>query len=167
MGWFSNLFSGSVGTLVDKVGDIADEFHLSGEEKRDFQIKMRQLIQSRDSEIEQTIRKEMDAKEKILVAELTQGDTYTKRARPTVVYAGLLMIFLNYLLVPLISRISGTANVQPFELPGPFWAAWGGIVATWSIGRSFEKSNASNKFSQMVTGAKRKSSLLGDDEAVG
>jgi hypothetical protein len=74
---------------------------------------------------------------------------------------------LNYLVVPLVSRISGTADVQPFPLPGPFWAAWGGIVATWSIGRSFEKSNASNKFSQMVTGTKGKSSLLGDDKAVG
>jgi len=167
MGWFTSLFSGGIGTIVDKVGDIADEFHLSGEEKQEFQLKMRQLIQSRDSEIEQTIRKEMDSKEKILVAELTQGDNYTKRARPTVVYGGLVMIFVNYLVVPLVSRISGTVNPEPFTLPGEFWAAWGGIVATWSIGRSFEKSNASNKLSRLVTGEKKRSSLLGDDEAVG
>ena len=166
MGWFSTLFSGSVGKLVDKVGDIADEFHLSGEEKREFQLRMQQLIQSRDSEIEDTIRKEMDSKEKILVAELTQGDSYTKRARPTVVYGGLVMIFVNYLVVPLISRLTGN-TADPFPLPGEFWVAWGGIVATWSIGRSFAKSNASNKFSRLVTGEKRQSRLLGDDEAVG
>jgi len=134
MGWFTSLFSGGIGTIVDKVGDIADEFHLSGEEKQEFQLKMRQLIQNRDSEIEQTIRKEMDSKEKILVAELTQGDAYTKRARPTVVYGGLVMIFINYLIVPLISRISGAANPDAFPLPEEFWIAWGGIVATWSIG---------------------------------
>lgn len=165
MGWFSTLFSGGASDIVDKVADVVDGFHLSGEEKQEFNIKLQQIVAARDSEIEQTIRKNLEAKERILVAELQQGDSYTKRARPSVVYFGLFMIAMNYLVVPLISVISGN-GIQSFPLPTEFWAAWGGIVGTWAIGRSFEKAGASNRMSRAVTG-NQKPSLLDDDGAVG
>ena len=163
MGWFSKLLSGSTGGLVDKVAGAIDDLHLSGEEKQKFKLEFEALLQKRDSEIEQTMRAEMQAKERTLVAELTQGDNYTKRARPTVVYAGLAFIFFNYIVVPVIARVNG-ADYKPLDLPPEFWYGWSGIVATWSIGRSFEKSNASNKFSRAVTGSNRISSLLDDDD---
>lgn len=159
MSWFSDLFSGGAGTIIEKVSDTIDQFHLSGEEKQQFKIQLQTLMQARDSEIEQTMRKNLEARERILVAELQQGDTYTKRARPTVVYFGLVMIALNYFFVPLISQLTG-GEAQTFPLPGEFWAAWGGIVATWAIGRSFEKRGARNKTTQHITGTKPISSLL-------
>ena len=169
MGWFTDLFAGGVGDVVEKVGDTIDKFHLSGEEKQAFKLELQRTLLQRESEIEQTIRKNLEAKERILVAELQQGDNYTKRARPTVVYFGLLMIALNYFLVPAVILISGKDVIPEdfFKLPGEFWAAWGGIVATWAVGRSFEKANSSNKFSRMITGNKKQASLLDDDEAVG
>ena len=55
-----------------------------------------------------------------------------------------------------------------FPLPEEFWVAWGGIVATWAIGRSFEKTQSSNHFSRFVTGNRqRRPSILDDDQAVG
>ena len=39
MSWFSELFSGGVGDVVEKVGNTIDEFHLSGEEKQEFKLK--------------------------------------------------------------------------------------------------------------------------------
>ncbi|MCK5380279.1 MAG: hypothetical protein KAJ81_02340, partial [Candidatus Latescibacteria bacterium] len=81
MSWFTKIFSGSVGTLVEQVGGVVDQFHLSGEEKQRFKLELEALLQKRDSEIEETIRTELQAKERVLVAELTQGDSYTKRAR--------------------------------------------------------------------------------------
>ena len=117
MGWLSNIFSGGVGDIVDKVGDTIDKFHLSGEEKQKLKMEMQKIIQQRESEIEETIRQELSSKERIMVAELQQGDDYTKRARPTVVYAGLLFIFFNYILVPVAQSILG-ADVEPFPLPG-------------------------------------------------
>ena len=166
MSWFTNLFAGGASDVIEKVGNVVDSFHLSGEEKQQFKIQVQQLVAARESEIEQTIRKNLEAKERILVAELTQGDSYTKRARPTVVYFGLLMIGLNYFLVPLVSLISGNQSPITFDLPTEFWAAWGGIVATWAVGRSFEKVGAGNRVTQAITGSK-KVSLLDDDSAVG
>lgn len=189
MSWFSQLFAGGVGDVIEKVGNTIDEFHLSGEEKQKFKLELQQLLMKRESEIEQTIRKNLEAKERIIVAELQQGDSYTKRARPTVVYFGLILIALNYFLLPAGLLLSGNSDMLEncekktnaenvvieescnretlFPLPEEFWVAWGGIVATWAVGRSFEKTNASNKLSRAVTGNSKRTSLLDDDEAVG
>ncbi len=159
MGWFTKIFSGSVGTLVEKVGGVVDGFHLSGEEKQKFKVEMEALLQKRDSEIEETIRTQLQAKERILVAELTQGDSYTKRARPTVVYAGLGFIFYIYCLVPVVAQIFN-AQMPMMELPTAFWAGWSGIVATWSIGRTVEKRGGGNRVTRAITGSR-----LFDDDA--
>jgi len=147
MGLIGNILSGGLGSVVEKVGDIADKFHLSGEEKNEFKLQLEALLQKRDAEVEETIRTELGAKERVLVAELTQGDSYTKRARPTVVYAGLVMIFFNYTIAPII-------GVGALELPVAFWGSWGGIVATWSIGRSAEKRGTRSKLTSAITGSK-------------
>jgi len=164
MSWITNLLGGSVGTLVGQVGGIVDQFHLSGEEKQRFKLELEALLQKRDSEIEETIRTELQAKERVLIAELTQGDNYTKRARPTVVYAGLGFILLNYCIIPAIQSLTG-AVVEPFKLPTEFWAGWSGIVMTWSIGRSMEKRGARNRLTSVITGSG--TSRLLDEEAKG
>jgi hypothetical protein len=165
MSLISKVFSSGFGDVVGKVGDVVDRFHLSGEEKQRFKLEMEALLQKRDSEVEQTLRSELQAKERILVAELQQGDAYTKRARPTVVYAGLAFTLFNYTIVPVISKMNGI-DIAPLELPPEFWYGWSGIVATWSVGRTMEKRGASNKFSRAVTGNQR-SSLLDDEPAKG
>jgi len=169
MGWLSTILGGSAGSIVKEVGNIADRFHLSGEEKQQFKLEMESLLQKRDSELEQTLRQELQAKEQVLVAELSQGDNYTKRARPTVVYFGLGLIFLNYCLIPGLQLLMGAQSSCPtgsnptdchiaggIELPAEFWWAWGGIVGTWAIGRSFEKAGASNRLIRAVTGSQER-----------
>lgn len=151
MNWIGRIFGGSIGTVVEQLGSVADKFHLSGEEKQQFQLEMKTLLQKRDSEIEETMRSELQAKERILVAELTQGDNYTKRARPTVVYAGLVFILFNYCLVPVVSKLLGS-DVSPMSLPPEFWYGWSGIVATWSVGRSLEKKGSKNQVTRAITG---------------
>jgi hypothetical protein len=165
MSWFTNLFAGSAGSLVEKVGNVVDEFNLSDEEKQQFKLEMEALMQKRDSEVEQTLRTELQTRERILVAELQQGDSYTKRARPTVVYAGLGFIFFNYVLVPSIAALLAS-TIEPFKLPTEFWLGWSGIVATWSVGRTFEKRGAQGSLTRAITGSTQRSSLL-DDEKVG
>lgn len=144
-----------------------DKFNLSGEEKQQFQLEMEALIQKRDSEIEASIRSELQSKERVLVAELAQGDSYTKRARPTVVYAGLLFIFINYCLVPIVGKIAIGVTIDEIPLPTNFWLGWSGIVATWSIGRSFEKSGVQNSVTRALTGSSATSKLLGETEVKG
>lgn len=165
MSWLGDKIASGVGGLVSSIGGVADRFIQTADEKAAFTLEVEKLIQKRDSEIEQTIRAELQAKERILTAELNQGDNYTKRARPTVVYAGLGFIFINYVLFPFAALIAtafdAKIEVEPLaDLPTQFWAAWGGICATWSIGRSMEKRGTQNAATRAVTGSKSASKLL-------
>ncbi|HEY3698866.1 MAG TPA: 3TM-type holin [Spongiibacteraceae bacterium] len=174
MSWISDFIGGGAANVIGEVGKIVDQFHMSDQEKTQFKLEMEALLQKRDSEIEQSLRSEMESKERVLVAELNQGDNYTKRARPTVVYSGLAFIFLNYCIIPSVQflRDKPPLHCEPdaarcyvasgVQLPQEFWWAWAGIVGTWSIGRSFEKNGASNRVTNMITGSKGP-----DDESVG
>lgn len=166
MSWISKLLGGSLGNIVGEVGNVVDKFHLSGEEKQKFMLEMEALVQKRDSEIENTMRTELKAKQDILVAELIQGDNYTKRARPTVVYAGLGFIVFNYCLIPMLGLVFNGVSFPALSLPPEFWYGWSGIVATWSVGRSMEKRGASNKVSRAITGVSATSKLIVDDDEV-
>ena len=166
MSWLGKIFAGGAGSLIESVGNVADKFITTDDERNEFKLEIEALLQRRDSEIEQTIRAELSAKERMLIAELKQGDSYTKRARPTVVYVGLAFIGLNYILMPLIGRLAGlfsdaAIDTSPLaDLPMEFWAAWGGICATWSIGRTAEKRGSRHPAVEKITGNDTHTRLL-------
>ena len=149
--FISKILGGSLGEVVSSVGNTVRKFVTTDTDRMQMQVELELILQKRDSEIERTIQSELNAKEKIIVAELQQGDTFTKRARPTTVYFGLVVIFYNYCLIPTIQIVKGVP-LQQFILPTEFWCAWGGIVATWSIGRSSEKRGTRNKVTSFITG---------------
>ena len=163
MSWLSNLFSTRVESFVEQAGLVADESNLSHEQRSQYKAQIESTLQKRDATIEKAIRAQLLAREQSLLKELNQGDSYTKRARPTVVYAGLVFIGLNYVLVPIVSDIFG-ARMTEFKLPAEFWYGWSAIVGTWSIGRTFEKRGAASKLIQNITGSKPVSRLLDDNE---
>jgi hypothetical protein len=103
------------------------------------------------TDVEATYRKEIEAKERVLVAELQQGDNFTKRARPTVVYFGLLVLLLNHVVLPWVAHFAGQA-IPAINIPTEFWLGWSGIVATWVIGRTAEKRGSANKVVGLITG---------------
>jgi len=152
-GFVSKLTGIFSGGILDSIGSVADRFIQTDDEKSAFKLEVEKVLQKRESEVEQTIRTELKAKENIIVAEMAQGDKYTKRARPTLIYFGLLVIFFNYCFVPVIQLLMSVA-VEPFILPGEFWLAWGGAVSVYSVGRSVEKRGTRNKFTQAVVGSK-------------
>ncbi|MBI9061790.1 MAG: hypothetical protein JEZ14_07360 [Marinilabiliaceae bacterium] len=107
---------------------------------------MEQLTQKREGEIEQTIRAELKAQEHILVAELQQGDGYTKRARPTVIYVGLLFILLElfgirHIVLDQLDLGENALNIIQGSdaIFKTFLAAWAGVVGVYAVGRSMEK----------------------------
>ena len=159
MSWFKTLFTGGLGKVTESIGRMIDERNFSDEEKGELKLKMQMLVQNEFMAMEETARTELQAKERIIIAELTSGDSYTKRARPTIVYAGLLFIFINYVLFPIMTHYTGTLS-PALELPSEFWVAWGGICATYSIGRSLEKRGSSNKAVRAATGSKKAINLL-------
>ena len=126
------------------------------------------LIEDRDDTI-------VGHQKDIIVAEMQQGDNYTKRARPTVVYAGLVFMAVVYVIIPSIIKvilaisiatkapgelattkavIAELAGLTRLELPQEFWWAWSSVVGIWAIGRTAEKRGMANKLVQMITGNK-------------
>ena len=137
--------------VLPSIVEIIGRSEMAAAEKTKLQAEIVDALRQREAEIEKTIQQEMAARERVLTAELQQGDTYTKRARPTVVYFGLMIIAFNYCFVPLVQQISGY-TVTPFTLPHEFWYAWGGVVATWFVGRSAERGGFRNKLTSVITG---------------
>ncbi|WP_340113173.1 holin family protein [Maribellus mangrovi] len=153
MDLFKKLFSKGITDVVDSVGNVIDRFTLSKEEKQEFKLEMQSRMMKLEGELEETYRKELDARQEIIKAELAQGDKYTKRARPTIVYSGLAFIFLVYVIVPVIAYISGANEMPDIQLPNEFWWAWGTVVGVYGVGRSAEKMGITNKLTNYMTGS--------------
>lgn len=153
-----------LGSAFDFAKGIMDRFwpkQASEQEKMAVVAQMVPMIETRENAV-------IDAQKSIIVAEMQQGDNYTKRARPTVVYAGLAFIGLVHVILPFALKIiavfaigdltsgqlSDLKDLMSVELPGEFWAAWGAVVSIWSIGRSAERRGMSSKLVEMITGGK-------------
>jgi hypothetical protein len=169
MSIFSKLFSGGISDVVDSVSGVIDKFTLSKEEKEEIKLEMQSKLMQVEKEMEETYRTELETRSDIIKSELAQGDAYTKRARPTIIYAGLLFIFIVHVLVPVIAYIAGTnpSNMPDINLPNEFWWAWGTVVGVYGAGRSAEKLGVVNKFTQAATGSgafratKQKENIMG------
>jgi hypothetical protein len=154
-----NLASILGSNLGEVVKDVVGTFKLSPEKKAELQAevdKNAHEIAVKEYELqvklEDSVQSLIDAQKSIIVAEMQQADTFTKRARPMMVYAGLLFIFLNHVILPYISYFVGK-NVPPIVLPDQFWWAWTGVCGIWMIGRSAEKMGNTSKLVKQITGS--------------
>ena len=153
-----------VGSAADLAKNVMDRFwpkSMDEGEKASAAMELEKLIQARDTQLTQASRD-------IIVAEMQQGDKFTKRARPSIVYFGLLVIGWNYMLIPTVNRILEWITIMqgktiaimlfklsPLDLPAEFWAAWGMVCSVWSIGRTMERRGHTNKIVEMITGKKK------------
>ena len=119
------------GDTLSAVKSVAQKFIGNPAQQQQFELEMETLLQKRESEIEQTLRQHMTMTQEVIKAEMAQGDTFTKRARPMLVYWGMALITVSY--------IVGLFKGQILPLPDNFWYAWGGVVSVWIAGRSAEK----------------------------
>ena len=157
MSFIKDFFSGGIEGVGKAVRGVLDELRVDDEEKAAAALKLEALFQADRMAREETHRKEIEAQQAVLVAELQQGDTFTKRARPSIVYAGLAMMAWNFCIVPSIAffaALNGYAGpeVTPVDLPVGFWASWGGVTATWSIGRTRERMGKQDRVTKAILG---------------
>lgn len=145
------IVSALSGNVIESVGNVVDKFVTTDAEKTAAKLEMSKVILSHVEQAETSIRAEMDAKRAVIVAEMQSGDAYTKRARPTVVYGGLLAIFINHVVAPWLAVLSGAEPPQ-INLPDQFWWAWGGVVSVWFIGRSAERRGIQHELIKQITG---------------
>lgn len=155
MGLLGGIIGSTLGKVLGEVRGVIDDFHHSGEEKDETMLAIEAILTTRLTEAETTLRTEIEAKSAIMVAEMNQEDKYTKRARPTVVYSGLVLIFLDF-----VVRVLAFFFMPDLPLPSgfvevSFLATWGSVVGVYSIGRSAEKRGVVNRAVSTITGAKR------------
>lgn len=139
----------AVSSVSDFAGNILDRFwpkSMDPADKAKAQIELQHLISARDNSL-------IDAQKSIIVAELQQSDNYTKRARPTIIYAGLGFIFLVHVAAPIAAAFT-SINFPNLVLPEAFWWSWGGICSVYAVGRSAEKKGVQNNLINMITGGK-------------
>lgn len=154
MSWITEIIGGGFQGIASGVSDILGAVGIdNSKDKHKISLKIQELVALKAAAVAKQIHKETEAKERILVAELTQGDNFTKRARPTVVYSGLGIVFINHMVLPWISFFLGM-NIPIIDIPDIFWTGWSGIVMTWSIGRTMEKRGSENKLVKLITGSK-------------
>tara|TARA_Y100000310_G_C20364264_1_gene660430 strand:- start:232 stop:702 length:471 start_codon:yes stop_codon:yes gene_type:complete len=125
-------------SLVGAGVEVFDDLHTSEEEKATAKLRLEKVLTARMISINEAVEARLAMVADIIKSEMASGDNYTKRARPTLVYFGMLVIFFNYCLVPAVQAIGGGV-VEPFVLPMEFWIAWGGTVGIWSAGRTAER----------------------------
>ncbi|GAG93880.1 unnamed protein product, partial [marine sediment metagenome] len=158
----------SVLSVIESVGGIAGRIidrvlpeKMKDAERADAILKISQMIDERDNTL-------INAQRDIIVAELEQGDKFTKRARPTIVYTGLAVMIFNYALIPFISRcvewyviaqggdITIFASLTMINMPDAFWYSWSGVVGVYAVGRTAEKRGARGKLISWITGKDNK-----------
>lgn len=131
-----DFFSG----LIKPAFDLVDDLVTTDEERMKLKNKLMEIQNQANEKLLEYESKVVEAKSKIMVAELQQGDNYTKRARPTVLYGGLIILLLNYVILPWIAYFTGKV-IPSINLPDMFWVAWGGTASVYTFSRTKEKIN--------------------------
>jgi len=153
------VFDFGIGNVADLVKTAINKWGPPDPaDKLKAEYEMTALLQQREDAL-------INAQREIIVAEMAQGDNFTKRTRPTVVYAGLFFIFLVHVFFPITKAFVLLAKNLPKEtieainiasqitLPAEFWWAWTGLCGIWMVGRSYEKQGTTNKVISMITGS--------------
>jgi len=136
-----------IGSVANAAKAIANKFlpdKMSEADKAQAQLGIQGLLTERDNTVDKSRRD-------IIVAELNQGDNYTKRARPTIVYGGLVFIGLVHVVFPMLKAFF-QIDTPEISLPSEFWWTWGGVTGAYSLGRSAEKRGVKNKLVGAITG---------------
>ncbi len=145
-----------VGPIAEFAKSIVDRFFppaATEQEKAQAQLQLQQMLSNRERAVLETQRA-------VMTSEMAQGDNFTKRARPSIVYFGLVAIGLVHVLLPMIAWIVLICTSRPIsempmiELPAEFWMTWGGVCSVWVIGRTAEKFGVANKVVSAITGGK-------------
>ncbi|GAF76803.1 unnamed protein product [marine sediment metagenome] len=142
MGWLSKVFGSGLGETAEKIGGVVNKFAEGHLGKKELELELKSMMHARDMALQAEVTAEITAKERIMVAELQQGDKFTKRARPMIIYVGL------------AAAIIDAVEAIPFTMPDNFWVVWAGVCGVYVLGRSAEKYGKGGKLAAAITGSK-------------
>ena len=145
-----------IGSVTDFAKGVMDRFwpeKMDETQRAAVELQLVQAVEAREAAI-------LDTQKSVIVAEMQQSDNYTKRARPSIVYFGLLAIGLVHVLLPMTAWIvlmvtdQSLTNMPDIKLPSQFWMTWGGVCSIWIVGRSAEKRGVTSKVVTAITGGR-------------
>ena len=183
-----NFISGKGASVISSIEETVDEYIYTNEEKfrskedsdrfraelklrlaemnqqlvsseQNFRLEIEKLVHQRERQMEDTYRQHLNNSKDVVLAELKQDDKFTKRARPTVVYAGLFFILLELLglRITVLSLLGSPEYIvtSSSEVFGSFMWVWGGVVGVYAAGRSAEKRGKVSRLTELATGSGR------------
>lgn len=124
------------GSLVDSIGKIIDQFHMSPDDKAKLQLAIQQNADAVQQAQETYDTKLNDIAGQNIRAEQTSGDKVVTRARPGVIWVGLGMFVWNYCLVPTVGM---HWHVPSLPIPDMFLEIWGVVVTGYVFNRTAEQ----------------------------
>lgn len=160
MSFLSDMFKGGAEGVIEGVAKAVDRFVTTDAEKQQFLLEAEKVVTERMKLLEASAQETVSARMQVIVAELQHGDEYTKRTRPMIARWGLYVIIWNCAVAPTLGGLFEAVDLGTIDLPTGFWAAWGGIVGTYAVGRSFEKLGADNIVTRAMTGRPKVSSIV-------
>jgi hypothetical protein len=152
MAWYDKIIGGGLGAMAEGAASIIEALQSGKIKKAEAETMLQELKDKELARTHEDFAVELGAKERIMIAELEQGDNFTKRARPFVIYTGpvivVLLILMHYVCVFAKIPIPPTPDFVPWYLGA--WASYGSIYA---VGRTIEKYGGGSNLTKMVTGA--------------
>lgn len=151
LGWLKNLFTGGAGQLLKTVDQVIDNVTTTTEEKMNLELakerlrfeilKTTSLMEQKAAEL---VQKDLAGVREQAMAELKSEDSYVRRARPSIIWVGIAVFVVNYIILPAVSFISGKV-FAPVQLPDAFWYTWGSITGGYAFLRTLEKTGTKLK----------------------
>jgi len=123
-------------SLLDSVKGIISQFHMSPEDKAKLQAQLdaeKDTFQAAQNDYNTKLN---DIAGQNIRAEEQSGDKFTVRARPAVIWVGLLMFFWNYCVVPSAGL---HWHVPSLPVPDTFTEIWGVVVTGYVFNRTVDK----------------------------
>lgn len=124
------------GTLFDSIAKIIGQFHMSPEDKAKLQAELEaQKAAIQQAQDDYNVKLNDIAGSNIRTEE-QNGDKFTERARPAVIWVGLFMFFWNYCLVPTFGL---KWHIPALPIPDTFSEIWGVVVTGYVFNRTADK----------------------------
>ena len=123
-------------TLLQSIQGIISQFHMSPEDKAKLQAQFdaeKDAVQAAENDYNVKLN---DVAGQNIRAEQQSGDKYTERARPSVIWVGLVMFFWNYCLVPTIGL---HWHIPALPVADLFCEIWGTVVTGYVFNRTVDK----------------------------
>ena len=125
------IIRGGVSGIIGGVADLIDRFVQTPEEKAKAIIELRQL---EVRELEAITA----ATSQAIAAEAGSGDPYVRRSRPTFLYLIYIILFWNFLLLPLAQFATGQP-LNPIALPTDLYYLFGAGFLGYVGARTWDK----------------------------